>query len=63
MLDAGVKETLCTHCAHREVCTYKKDYLNVLKEVENTTMKLSSHDFIGAISVGCKYYQTPKYYG
>lgn len=26
MFDAGVKETLCTRCAHREVCTYKQDY-------------------------------------
>lgn len=29
MFDAGVKETLCTRCAHREVCTYKQDYLDI----------------------------------
>ena len=28
MLD-GVKETLCTRCAHREVCAYKYIYLDI----------------------------------
>mgnify|MGYP000411353783 CR=1 FL=1 len=35
MFDAGVKETLCTRCAHREVCIYKQDYLDIIKAVEN----------------------------
>lgn len=29
MFDVGTKETLCTRCAHREVCTYKQDYLDI----------------------------------
>ena len=29
MFDAGVKETLCTRCAHREVCAYKQDFLDI----------------------------------
>ena len=58
----GTRETLCTHCAHLAVCAYKKDYLDIFKEVENATMKLANHDFIGEISVGCKYYQAPKYF-
>lgn len=65
----GVKETLCTHCVHREVCTYKQDYLDILKAVENasvikdapdrkiTSKKVINYDFISKISVGCKYYQ------
>lgn len=69
MSDAGVKETLCTRCAHREVCTYKQDYLDVLKAVEDasvirgtldgkiTSKKVTCYEFIGEISVGCKYYQ------
>ena len=58
----GAKETLCTHCVHLEVCAYKQDYLDIFKEVENSATKLANHDFIGAISVGCKYYQAPKYF-
>ena len=69
MLDAGVKETLCTCCTHREVCAYKQDYLDILKAVENTSItrdtpdgkitskKVIHYDFIGGISVSCKYYQ------
>lgn len=69
MFDAGVKETLCTRCAHREVCTYKQDYLDILKAVENaaitrdtpdgkiTSKKVIHYDFISGISVGCKYHQ------
>lgn len=65
----GVKETLCTLCAHREVCVYKKDYLDILKVVENaavtkdtpdgkiTSKKVIHYDFISEISVGCKYYR------
>lgn len=45
----GVKETLCTRCAHRDVCAHKQDYLDILKAVE--------YDFIGEISVKCKYHQ------
>lgn len=69
MFDVGVKETLCTRCAHREVCTYKQDYLDILKAVENATVTRDTHDgkitskkvihydFISGISVGCKYHQ------
>lgn len=64
----GVKETLCTHCAHREVCAYKQDYLDILKAVENAEVvrntpdgktaskKVIHYDFIGKISITCKYY-------
>lgn len=34
----GVKETLCTRCAHRDVCAHKQDYLDILKAVENATV-------------------------
>ena len=57
----GAKEPLCNLCTHKEVCAYKQDYLYVFKEAKNATMKLANHDFIGAISVGCKYYQASKY--
>lgn len=64
----GVKETLCTQCAHREVCAYKQDYLGILKAVENAEVVMNTpdgktaskkviyYDFIGKISITCKYY-------
>ena len=69
MMSEGVKETLCTCCAHRDVCIYKLDYLNILKSIEDISIikefpdgnasskKLSCYDFISEISVGCRYYR------
>ena len=69
MFDVGVKETLCTRCAHREVCSHKQDYLDILKAVENATVtsdtpdgkitskKVVHYNFISDISVKCKFYQ------
>lgn len=68
-MSEAVKETLCTRCAHWEVCIYKQDYLDILKAVESasvvrdapegkiTSKKVIYYDFISGISVGCKYYQ------
>lgn len=69
-MSEGVKETLCTRCAHREVCIHKLDYLNILKAFENSRIpvvkettdggfsskKVVDFDFISGISVGCRYY-------
>lgn len=69
MFDTGVKETLCSRCAHWEVCTYKQDYRDILKTIKNicvvkdapdgkiTSKKTIYYDFISEISVICKYYQ------
>ena len=62
MIDA-IKEVSCTLCAHREVCAYKQDYIDILKAVENMAITKDTadgvihYDFISGISVGCKYYQ------
>ena len=67
MPNSEVKETLCTRCAHREVCIYKQDYLDILDAVENAIVvrdipdeiilkKVTHYDFISGISVSCKYY-------
>ena len=70
-MSEGVKETLCTRCAHREVCMYKLYYLSILKAVENarvsvvkdaqdggfSSKKVSDYDFISEISVECRYYR------
>lgn len=44
MFDVGVKETLCTRCAHRDVCAHKQDYLDILKAVENATVTRDTPD-------------------
>lgn len=67
MPNSEVKETLCTRCAHQEVCTYKQDYLDILKAVKNaavirdtpdgiTSKKVIHYDLVSGISVSCKYY-------
>lgn len=68
MPDAGVK-TLCTLCAHKEVCTYKQDFIDIIEAIENasitrdapdgkiTSKKVINYDFVSEISVGCKYYE------
>jgi hypothetical protein len=67
--EAGVKETLCTCCEHREVCAHKQDYLDILEAVENarvlkempdgkiSSKKVTNYDFISEISIGCHYYR------
>lgn len=68
MVDTSVKEPLCTRCVHMDVCAYKQDYLDVLKAVENATVardtsdekivsKIIDYDFIGTISISCRYYE------
>ena len=67
MPNSEVKETLCTRCAHREVCIYKQDYIDIIKAIENATVtqdtpdgitskEVTQYDFISGISVSCKYY-------
>lgn len=33
-----VKETICTRCAHRNVCAYKDKCLSVIEAVSKTTV-------------------------
>lgn len=67
MPNSEVKETLCTRCVHREVCTYKHDFIDIIKAIENAAVtkdipdeivskKVTQYDFIGGIIVSCKYY-------
>lgn len=68
MLDTGVK-TLCTLCAHKEVCAHKQDFRDIIEAIENasitrdapdgkiTSKKVIDYDFVSEISVGCKYYE------
>lgn len=67
MPNSEVKETLCTRCAHREVCVYKQDFIDIIKAIENAAVtkyipdeivskKVTQYDFISGITVSCKYY-------
>lgn len=67
MPNSEVKEILCTRCVHREVCTYKHDFIDIIKAIENAAVtkdipdeivskKVTQYDFIGGIIVSCKYY-------
>lgn len=69
-MDIGSKETLCSRCIHKVVCTYSNGYLSILKAISETCVpspysdldgsgykKVTDFDFIGDISVSCRYYQ------
>lgn len=40
-----VKETNCTHCIHREVCSKKDEYLKLLKIVDQVNSDINEVDF------------------
>ena len=57
-------ETQCTRCIHREVCSFKNDFLKAQESVHKTVVSL--HDcteinlcdipFIYLVELQCKYY-------
>lgn len=62
------KETLCTHCIHREVCIHKEDYLKldrVLQELrlsrcvknEIELILVSNLAFCGEITAPCRFHR------
>lgn len=40
----GVRETLCTHCVHREVCSNKEEFLSAMQAVNEVSVGLPSKD-------------------
>lgn len=65
----GVKNTLCTRCSHREVCTIKGDFLEAQKAVDYTyisrpcadgkkvaTINIRDIEYIEPIMLKCKHY-------
>lgn len=69
----AVKETICTRCAHRNVCTYKDDCLSVIEAVSKTTVNkqlpdgtvevtpIKNFDFIGDVLITCRYRDNSDY--
>lgn len=45
----GTIETLCTRCSHREVCSFKDEFLSAIKAINEVSIGLSSKD----PNVGC----------
>lgn len=59
----GVKETMCTRCAHRTVCKNTETFLAAQKEVnkvtitrESTVLDLSDIPWIQPVELVCKNY-------
>lgn len=47
MPNSEVKETLCARCAHREVCIYKQDFIDIIKAIENAATQRSVEYILG----------------
>lgn len=62
MMDGGSKETLCTRCRHRPVCSHIKDAMKVYKKIDTLSIendcggdKICDLDWI-KIDVNCRYH-------
>lgn len=69
MSDYGVKETQCTRCGHREVCSLKTEFLEAQKAIDEVYVSRPSEDgkttvitrirdikYIESIEFRCKHY-------
>lgn len=43
----GCKETLCTRCAHLQVCNKSEQFLRVVKALENVSISIGGEGLIG----------------
>ena len=66
-MDGAVRETLCSSCSHRDVCTHKDDYLNMVKSLQEMFYKFpeNERDFMYLRDPDCKFYSkessTPRF--
>jgi len=42
-MHSGVKETLCSHCGHLQVCSLKKKFIAAQQAVDNVCVSLGDH--------------------
>lgn len=69
MSDFGVKETQCTRCGHREVCSLKIEFLEAQKAINDVYISRPSEDdkkavvtrirdikYIEPVELRCKHY-------
>lgn len=63
----GVRETLCSSCSHRNVCSHKDDYLNIVESLQKVFYKFpeNKREFIYLRDPNCKFHSkelsTPKF--
>ena len=50
-----IKETLCTKCAHSDVCSYKKRYLDALRTVGVVLMEFDDVR-VAPLELRCEFY-------
>ena len=43
-MDEVVRETLCSSCSHRDVCSHKDDYLNMVKSLSGMFYKFPENE-------------------
>ena len=57
-MDEEVRETLCSSCSHRDVCTHKDDYLNMVQSLQEMFYKFpkNERDFMYLRDPDCKFY-------
>lgn len=54
----------CPNCVHKDVCMYKKDYAQLVADLEKDDRLLPAGvDFIEPLMVTCKYYSRNVIYG
>lgn len=69
MSDYGVKETQCSRCSHREVCSLKEEFLAAQKAIDEAILHRERRDdgavsmirirdikYIEPVELGCQYY-------
>lgn len=62
---SGCKETICTSCAHREVCKFCADFLKAQKAVDDVMVVLGKEqakmlrdfDYIKPVELQCKHWK------
>ena len=57
-MDGAVRETLCSSCSHRDVCTHKDDYLNMVKSLQEMFYKFPENErsFMYLRDPDCEFY-------
>lgn len=62
------KETLCTNCSHRNVCSLKEKYIAAQETVDNILISISDGEtvylrdipWIKPVELSCKEFQKPQ---
>lgn len=63
-ITGGCKETQCTHCIHKDICSKKEDFLRAQKAVDNTFVGLGDNSgiylrditWIEPVNLSCKHF-------